>query len=100
MGILRAIGARPRAVWLIVVGEGIVVAAMSWALGVLAAWPIGKGVGDFLVAWLFKTGLDFRFEPKGLLAWLGISLALGAAASFLPAWHAARSSVREAIGYE
>ena len=49
---------------------------------------------------LFRSGLDPVFEPLGLVVWLGVSLVLGAAASFLPAWHAARFPVREAIGYE
>jgi len=69
-------------------------------LAALAAWPVGKGVGDGMVKALFKTPLDFSFEASGLLIWLAVSLVLGAAASVLPAWHASRCPVREAIGYE
>lgn len=100
MGVLRAIGATPRAVWLIVVAEGGVISLLGWALATLAAWPVSKGVGDFLVTRMFKTPLAFVFEPSGVLVWLAVSLLLGAAASFLPAWHASRRPVREAIGYE
>ena len=49
---------------------------------------------------MFKSGLDFSFDPLGLLIWLGVSAVIGTAASFLPAWQASRCAVREAIGYE
>jgi putative ABC transport system permease protein len=100
MGVLRAIGASPRVVWLIVIAEGVMIGVLSWALATLAAWPVSKAIGDFLVRLMFKIGLDFYFEPSGPLVWLGVSICLGTIASFLPAWHASRRPVREAIGYE
>jgi len=100
MGILRAIGASPRVVWLIVIAEGLVIGALSWALAALAAWPVSKLLGNILVRLAFKGGLDFVFETRGLFLWLAVSVLLAAASSFLPAWHASRRSVREAISYE
>jgi len=100
MGVLRAIGASPRMVWLIVVAEAVAIATLSWALAALLAWPFSRTVADLLVRGLFRSGLDFVFEPVGLLVWLTVCVVLAAAASLLPAWHASRSSVREAIGYE
>jgi putative ABC transport system permease protein len=100
MGVLRAIGASPRAVWLIVITEGVVIGALGWALATLAAWPVSEAIGALMVKLMFKVGLDFFFEPTGPLIWLAISICLGTAASFLPAWHASRRPVREAIEYE
>jgi putative ABC transport system permease protein len=100
MGILRAIGATPSVVLLIVVAEGGVIGVLSWALAALAAWPISKGLGDLLVMLLFRSGLDFFFEPRGLLIWLAVSIFLSIVASLLPAWHASRMTVREALAYE
>ncbi|MEA2235907.1 MAG: putative transport system permease protein [Thermoanaerobaculia bacterium] len=100
MGVMRAIGATPRAIWLMLVAEGGIVGFVSWAVAALAAWPLGKGLGDFLVAKLFKSGLDFTFEIRGLVIWLVISLVLGAIASFIPAWDSTRHPVREALSYE
>ncbi len=100
MGVLRAIGATSLIVWLIVVVEGLVIGVLSWALAALVAWPVSKVVGDLLVKMLFRGGLDFTFEPIGLLLWLVISVVLSIAASFLPAWRASRSTVREALAYE
>jgi putative ABC transport system permease protein len=100
MGVLRAIGASPKIVWLIVVAEGAVIGLLSWALAALAAWPVSKAIGNLMVRLAFKSGLDFFFELRGLLIWLAVSIGLCVIASFVPAWHASRGSVRDAIGYE
>jgi putative ABC transport system permease protein len=100
MGVLRAIGAKPSAVWFIVITEGVVIGVVSWAFATLAAWPVSKVIGNVLVRLMLKAGLDFTFESNGPLIWLGVSICLGMIASFLPAWHASRRPVREAIGYE
>ena len=100
MGVLRAIGAAPSVVWLIVIIEGVMIGVLSWAPATVAAWPVSRAVGDLLVKIMLKVGLDFFFEPSGPLIWLVVSICLGTVASFLPAWHASRRPVREAIGYE
>jgi putative ABC transport system permease protein len=100
MGVMRAVGATPRIVWLMIVAEGIVIGVLSWTIAALLAWPISKALGDVLVRVMFRSGLDFTFEPLGLLIWLFVSISLSAAASFLPAWKASRVTVREALVYE
>lgn len=96
MGVLRAIGASPSVVCVIVVVEGVLIGALSWGLAALAAWPVSRAVG----AIIFKNGLDFTFEPLGLVIWLAVSVFLTAVASFLPAWHASWLTVRDALAYE
>ncbi|HEY0729756.1 MAG TPA: FtsX-like permease family protein, partial [Pyrinomonadaceae bacterium] len=100
MGVLRAIGATPRIVWMMVVVEGMVIGVLSWAIAALLAWPVSKFVGDSLISMMFRSGLDFTFEPLGLAIWLLVSIALSAVASFVPAWRASRATVREALAYE
>ena len=100
MGVMRALGATPRLVWLMIVAEGIVVGLLSWAIAALLAWPISKAIGDFMVQVMFRSGLDFIFEPIGLVIWLVVSIGLSGLASFLPAWKASRTTVREALAYE
>jgi putative ABC transport system permease protein len=100
MGVMRALGATPRTVWLMIVAEGIAIGVLSWAIAALLAWPISKAIGDSFVKMLFHSGLDFTFEPVGLLIWLLVSIGLSALASFLPAWRASRVTVREALAYE
>ena len=100
MGVLRAIGASPFVVWRIVVVEGAAIGLMSGLLATLLAWPVSRGLGDLLVTLMFRTRLDFVFEPLGVLSWLAISITLGVVASFVPAWHASRHPVREALAHE
>jgi putative ABC transport system permease protein len=100
MGVMRALGATPGIVWLMIVAEGIVIGLLSWTIAALLAWPISKVIGDTLVRVMFRSGLDFTFEPLGLLIWLVVSIVLSAVASFLPAWKASRVTVREALAYE
>jgi putative ABC transport system permease protein len=100
MGVLRAIGATPRIVWVMVVAEGLVIGLISWTIAALLAWPVSKVVGNTIVRVMFRSGLDFTFEPVGLVVWLLISIVLSAVASFVPAWRASRATVREALAYE
>jgi putative ABC transport system permease protein len=100
MGVMRALGATPRIVWLMIVAEGVVIGILSWIIAALLAWPISKAIGDAFVSMLFHSGLDFTFEPIGLVIWMLVSIGLSAVASFLPAWKASRVTVREALAYE
>jgi putative ABC transport system permease protein len=100
MGVLRAIGATPRVVAAMVIVEGLVVGLLSWAIAALLAWPVSKFVGDTMVGMMFHGGMDFTFEPLGLVIWLVVTIALSVVASFVPAWRASRATVREALAYE
>lgn len=100
MGVMRALGATPRIVWLMIVAEGVVIGVLSWTIAALLAWPVSKAIGDFLVKVMFHSGLDFTFEPLGLVIWILVSIGLSAVASFLPAWRASRVTVREALAYQ
>ncbi|MEN3328845.1 MAG: putative transport system permease protein [Acidobacteriota bacterium] len=100
MGVMRALGATPRIVWLMIVAEGVVIGVLSWTIAALLAWPVSKAIGDSFVKMLFHSRLDFTFDPLGLVIWMLVSIGLSAVASFLPAWRASRVTVREALAYE
>jgi putative ABC transport system permease protein len=100
MGVLRAIGASPPAVCLIVVAEACAIALMGFALAAVLAWPLSRLLGDGLMAVMFRSRLDDVFEARGLAVWLAVSILLGVVAGLAPAWQAARRPVSEAILYE
>ncbi len=100
MGVLRAIGASSRMVWLIVVAEGVTIGALSFAIAVVVATPLSRALGELVIAAMFRSGLDAASDLRGRWIWLLVSLTLAALASFLPAWNASRSPVREALSSE
>jgi putative ABC transport system permease protein len=100
LGVLRAIGATPRALFWIVAVEALAIALASFVLAAVLAWPISWAVGELLLRAMFRITPAFAFEPIGLVVWLAVSLSLGAIASVAPAWHASKRTIREAISYE
>ena len=100
MGVLRAIGASHRSILAIVVIEGLTVSLLSSLIAALFAIPISQGLAAFIGSTLFRSEVAFAFDPRGLVIWIAIATILGVAASFAPAWRAARSPVREALAFE
>ncbi len=100
MGVLRALGASPMRVCRLIVLEGMLVGAISIVFALLAAIPFSIAVGNLLVGLMLRGSLDFQMEPLGIVLWLAIALLLSLLASFVPAWQAGRSSVRQALANE
>ena len=100
MGVLRAIGATPGMIAMIVLMEATSIGLLSWLIAAVAAWPISKMAGDMIVGLLFRDGMDFVFEPLGLVVWLLASLVFSAAATLFPAWRASKSTVSESLAYQ
>lgn len=100
MGVMRAIGATPMVVCLIFVAEAVIVGIASWGIAALAAGPISRSLGNALTTAMFKSRLDFVFDPRGLALWLAVSVVVSALAGLFPSWRASRAPIREAIEYE
>ncbi len=100
IGVLRAIGASNGAVQRIVVTEGIIIGALSWALAMIAAVPLAKVISDSVGMAFFQTPLSFSFSIGGALIWLVLVTIIAAIASLLPAYNATRLTVREVLAYE
>ncbi len=100
IGVLRAIGASSLAVMKLFLGEGLVVALLSWLLAVPLAVPLSRLLCDQLGMVLIQTPLTFAFSYAGLLVTLLFILLVAVAATFFPARNATRLSVREILTYE
>jgi putative ABC transport system permease protein len=97
---MRAIGATNGAVLRIVLAEGVLIGLLSWAIGALLALPMSKLINNAVGQVFEAPGLSFTFPIAGVLLWLGIVVVLAGLASFLPAWSAARVTVRDVLAYE
>jgi putative ABC transport system permease protein len=100
IGILSAIGAGPRTiaghVWL----EALLIGIMSWIVALALAAPASFAIEQVCGRIFFKTPLEFFMSAWAAAAWLGLVLVLASLGSIVPARHAARLTVREALAYE
>ena len=100
IGVMRAIGAADLDIHLIVVAEGLAVGLTSWLVAALLSIPItylltyGVGVS------IFQSPLPVMFNWSGSLAWLLGILLVATLSSVIPAWRAARLTVRDTLVYE
>ncbi len=100
IGVMRAIGAANRSIFTVFVGEGVLIGLLSWALGALVSVPIGKLLSDAVGIAMLDAPLVYSFSWSGALIWLAAVLVISVGASLVPAWNAARVSVRESLAYE
>lgn len=100
IGIMRAIGASTGAVVQLVLVEGILIGLISWLLSSLLALPLSKLLSDAVGVAFLQAPLVYTFSLSGMLLWLSVVVVLSALASVLPAWNAARLTVRDVLAYE
>ncbi len=100
IGVMRAIGASTPSILRLILFEGMVIGAISWVIGALAALPLGKLLSDTVGELLLSSSLTYTISVTGLTGWLGLVIVLAAIASLLPALNAARLTVREVLAYE
>lgn len=100
IGVMRATGASNYSLLQIFVVEGIIIGIISWFLGALLAIPLSKLLGDAVGMAFLRVPLNYSFSVNGVFIWLGAVIVISALASLLPAWRAARLSVREILSYE
>lgn len=100
IGVMRAIGASDRAVRRIFIVEGVLIGLLSWFIGAVLAYPLSRTLSDLIGNQFLHAPLNYTFSFTGVFIWLGVVIGLAALASFLPAWHASRLTVREVLAYE
>jgi putative ABC transport system permease protein len=99
IGVLRAIGARSRAIMGMFVMEGILQGIMSWAISVPISAIVGKPLSDALGNALFNATLNYQYNFSAVLVWLIIVVIISTIASIMPARSATRISVRDSLAY-
>jgi putative ABC transport system permease protein len=97
-GVLRAVGFEPGHIRLFVIGEALTVALCSAALGLLIGYPlIEMGLGRWLEENMSNFFPAVTIAPATAALAVVLTLALGAAASLIPAIQAGRLQVTEAL---
>ncbi|MEO5823514.1 MAG: FtsX-like permease family protein, partial [Vicinamibacteraceae bacterium] len=83
IGVRMALGARPSDIGRMVVGEGLVLAAVGLGVGLASAWALARTA----LTLLFGVG---AFDPPTLVTVSVVAIVVAAAASYLPARRATR----------
>jgi putative ABC transport system permease protein len=100
IGVMRAIGARDRAVLLVFLAEGLLIGFLAWLIGVVISLPISKVLSDALGEAFVQRPLAYTPAADGIAFWFIAVAILAVVASFLPAFRATRLAVREVLAYE
>ncbi len=100
IGVLRAIGASPRAIMALVQTEGLVIALLSWLLAIPLSLPVSLLLGRAFGQIMIPVPLTLRPEWMALGLWLAIVVLVSIAACTWPAARAGRISVVGALAYE
>ena len=100
IGVMRSLGASNLAVFSIVLVEGMMIGLLSWLIAAILAMPISRFLFLLLSQAIFRSPGKFTASMDGFLIWLGLTIFLCVAASFLPAYNAARLTIREVLAYE
>ena len=100
IGVMKAIGARGHALFLLIAAEGCFVALLGWAIAgavtPLVSRPIVEAFGSLVVGYPFEYTADLTGPFGGLVAALAAALVAG----LVPARAALRASVRTALRTE
>ncbi len=99
IGVMRAIGAESREVGLLLIGEGLILGLLSWAIAVPLSIPAGRLMTE-AIGTAINNEIVYRFSPMGALMWLVIIIVLSIVASWFPARSAIRISVRQSLAYQ
>jgi putative ABC transport system permease protein len=95
LGAMRAIGFLPKHVHAIALTEGALLGTIGGLLGIVIARPTLIGFGKALSNLGFLSGLGFQMSTA--LTTLFFAAAIGAGASAVPGWSAARIAIVDAL---
>ena len=100
IGVMRAIGASSLAIGRVFVVEALCIGLISWLAGAVLALPVAALLSYGVGVLFLQSPLAFSYSFLGVGIWLALSCGLSVLASLLPAFNAARLSVRDVLSYE
>jgi len=99
IGVLRAVGARSRAVLGIFIMEGVLQGLLSWLIAIPISLVASPVVAVSLGKAMFGATLDYQYNWSAVGAWFALVIIISIIASILPARGATRISVRDSLAY-
>lgn len=100
IGVLRAIGARHRAIFTMVQVEGLVIGGLSWLIALPLSLPMSVALGRAFGRVMLPVPDRYLPEAAGVFWWLALVVVVAVIASAMPALRAMRITTAAALAYE
>lgn len=100
IGVLRAIGAKHRAIFALVQVEGLVIALLSWVVAIPMSVPISVLLGKAFGRIMLPVPVTYLPNGVGVVTWLGLVVIVALLACAWPAVRALRVPTAAALSYE
>jgi putative ABC transport system permease protein len=98
--VMRVIGASAGTIQRSVVGEAVLVGALSAGISLVLSVPLTIFVDWIVGTASFGPALGAGLSVAAMALWLAIVVVGSAAASAYPAWNASKLTIREALGFQ
>ena len=100
IGVLRAIGARHRAIMAMIQTEGLVIAVLGWLVSIPLSIPMTLVLADAFGKVMFPAPAPLLPDARGVIGWLVMVVVVSVAACAWPAQRATRIPTSAALSYE
>jgi len=97
IGILKAVGYQPRAIFLSFVGESLLLGVLGGVVGCLIILPFQGAETGTMNSTFSEVTFAFRTTPTAMLESIGFAASLGIIGGLLPAWRASRMTPTQAL---
>ena len=100
IGVLRAIGARHRAILTMIQVEGLTVALLSWVIAIPISIPVSVLLAQAFGRIMLRVPVHYLPDATGVLIWLVLMVAVSLVACAWPAVRAMRVPTAAALAYD
>ena len=97
IGILKAVGYKPHAIFLSFVGESLLLGILGGVVGCLIVLPFQGAETGTMNSTFSEVTFAFRTTPAAMLESIGFAAGLGIIGGLLPAWRASRMTPTQAL---
>jgi putative ABC transport system permease protein len=97
LAVLRTLGFPTDFLLTLLTGESLVITLVGASSGCLAAWAICRTVAGYALGGLLRVNLEIGLP--GALTALGVAILTSLASTLVPAYHASRMSIADALRY-